>query len=467
MLGVLMRSKNFTILVVDGNRVSRKVYSKLLHKHFQDRCRILEVESGEDGLYFCESQDIGCVLIDYHLPDMHGLEFLNSLNNRMANHFIPVVILTGQGDETTAVQAMKSGAQDYLVKGTFSQELLAQAVSNAMEKVELLEELDRKRHDLERTNTELKHEIQERQVAESNLRLFRDLINQTSDSLLIVNPDTGAIIDFNDGAAENLGYSRSELSKLKITDFDISIEGDGAWKNMVKKITISGDWIYEGAHQNKAGHRFPVEVAFKFISRDDCNYLVAVARDITERKKVEQQLMDLSNRDGLTGVYNRRFMDETLNKEWLRLKREQSPLSVVMIDVDHFKRYNDTYGHQAGDNCLKNIAQVLESTVNRPADFVARYGGEEFIAVLPNTTAQGAGSIAEDFRSGIQGLELVHEESDTSDYVSVSVGFATMVPSQMELPAVLMDIADKALYQAKTTGRNKVVFAGDLEAPPA
>ena len=454
-----MRSKNFTILVVDGNRVSRKVYSKLLHKHFQDRCRILEVESGEDGLYFCESQDIGCVLIDYHLPDMHGLEFLNSLNSRMANHFIPVVILTGQGDETTAVQAMKSGAQDYLVKGTFSQELLAQAVSNAMEKVELLEELDRKRHDLEHTNGELKREIQERQAAESNLRLFRDLINQTSDSLLIVNPDTGQLIDFNDGAADNLGYSRDELNQLKITDFDISIDGDGAWKNMVKKITISGDWIYQGSHQNKEGHQFPVEVAFKFISRDDCNYLVAVARDITERKKVEQQLMDLSNRDGLTGVYNRRFMDETLNAEWNRLKRDKAPLSLIMIDVDHFKLYNDAYGHQAGDHCLKNIAQVLEGTVNRPADFVARYGGEEFIAILPNTDSEGASYIAEDFRSGIAALELVHRESTTSDFVSVSVGCASMVPSPKDMPTVLVELADKALYQAKSQGRNRVVLS--------
>ena len=454
-----MRTKHFNILVVDGNRVSRKVYSKLLHKQFQDQCRILEVERGEDGLYFCETQNIGCVLIDYHLPDMHGLEFLNALNSRMANHYIPVVILTGQGDETTAVQAMKSGAQDYLVKGTFSQELLAQAVQNAIEKVELLEELDRKRHDLEHTNAELKNEIAYRKEVEENLRLFRDLINQTSDALFIINPDTAELIDFNDAVSEALGYDKEELGHMTMLSFDAGIEGKAAWKNMVRTIMISTNRIAESTFRRKDGSEYPVEVNYRYISHDEKNYLVALGRDITERKKVEAKLRDLSNRDGLTGVYNRRFLDETLAVEWKRLRRHKQPLSVIMIDVDFFKKYNDSYGHQAGDQCLKTVASVLQEGVNRPADFVARYGGEEFAVILPDTDKEGAVFLADEFREGINSLEIPHSGSEITEHVTASFGVATMIPGQKAGFNQLLEMADKALYEAKGAGRNQVKAA--------
>ncbi len=457
--GEVMRSKHFNILVVDGNRVSRKVYSKLLHKQFQDQCRILEVERGEDGLYFCETQDIGCVLIDYHLPDMHGLEFLNALNSRMANHYIPVVILTGQGDETTAVQAMKSGAQDYLVKGTFSQELLAQAVQNAIEKVELIEELDRKRHDLEHTNIELKNEIKFRKEVEESLRLFRDLMNQTTDALFILNPDTAGLIDFNNAVSLALGYSNEELSSISMLDFDSGIAGPTVWKNMVRTIMVSTNWIAESVFRRKDGSEFPVEVNYRYISRDEKNYLVALARDITERKKVEARLRDLSNRDGLTGVYNRRYLDETLDSEWKRLRRIEKPLSAIMIDVDFFKKYNDTYGHQAGDQCLKAVAMVLSEGINRPADFVARYGGEEFAVILPDTDHQGALFLAEEFKAGINSQEIAHAGSEISSHVTASFGVATMVPGVKAGFNALLEQADKALYKAKKSGRNQVMSA--------
>ena len=150
-----MSSEETIILVVDGNRVSRKVYGKLLYKHYEGNCRIVEAATGDSGLQMCRTGEVDCVLIDYHLPDFNGLTFLDLLKKQPENRFTPVVILTGKGDEGTAVQAMKSGAQDYLVKGTFSQDLLGQSILNAIEKVELLKELEQKRLDLERTNGEL------------------------------------------------------------------------------------------------------------------------------------------------------------------------------------------------------------------------------------------------------------------------------------------------------------------------
>ncbi|CAM2009228.1 hybrid sensor histidine kinase/response regulator [Acanthopleuribacter pedis] len=148
------------LLVVDGNRVSRKVYSRLLQKHFGG-CHISETETGEKALTMCREGVVDCVLVDYNLPDINGLEFLQSLREELGLGFIAVVILTSQGDEMTAVEAMKRGAQDYLVKGSFSQKLMAQAITNAMEKVELLKELEQKRIDLERKNVELQQTNEE------------------------------------------------------------------------------------------------------------------------------------------------------------------------------------------------------------------------------------------------------------------------------------------------------------------
>ena len=456
-----MSSRPFIFLIVDNNRVSRKVYSRLLSKHFRnERCQILETESGEDALYFCEQREISCVLIDYHLPDLSCLEFLDRLKNGLGQHFTPVVILTGRGDESSAVSAMKSGAQDYLVKGNFSQELLAQAVMNAMEKVELVEELEKKRMALEHANQVLKEEIANRQKIESHLRLFQDLMNQTGDALFIIHPGTGLFWDFNDAACQNVGLSREELFQMQMKDLDHKIGSTESWLNLVKELRKSETKFLEGLHKRKDGTTFPVELSLKYITQDKKNYIVAVARDITQRKKVEERLRQLSNLDGLTGVYNRRFLDEMLTNEWHRLKREKQPLSVLMIDVDFFKLYNDSYGHQAGDQCLIQVATQLKAQIKRPADFVARYGGEEFCLVLPNTIIDEDNTVGEHCRTSVESLKIEHVKSQVSAYVTISIGGASAIPGDGNFKE-LIQLADQALYRAKELGRNRVVFIVD------
>ena len=174
-----------------------------------------------------------------------------------------------------------------------------------------------------------------------------------------------------------------------------------------------------------------------------------------QEKNIQLQL--LSSLDGLTGIPNRRHFNETLDLEWTRLAREQQPLSLVLLDVDHFKRFNDTYGHVVGDRCLKRVAGALASQLKRPADLAARYGGEEFAAILPGTALEGARHIAEAMRATVQGLEIEHAASPIASVVTISLGVSSVVPAPGCNIVDLIQAADRGLYRAKQTGRNRVV----------
>jgi len=188
-------------------------------------------------------------------------------------------------------------------------------------------------------------------------------------------------------------------------------------------------------------------------------------RELTEtRRQLEHRNRDLeriSALDTLTQIANRRRFDTVLRQEWRRSARDESPLSLVFCDIDYFKRFNDTYGHQAGDECLVRVAQAMEETLNRPADLVARYGGEEFIALLVDTGLEGARMLAERMRSRVEGLNVEHRASGVASHLTVSLGVASIVPKPAVRPEDLVDRADRALYAAKEGGRNRVVAADE------
>lgn len=191
---------------------------------------------------------------------------------------------------------------------------------------------------------------------------------------------------------------------------------------------------------------------------------VQLQQEISEREKVEaalhkanQELQRLAILDGLTQIPNRRRLDEYLDQEWKRAIREQSTLAFIMCDVDFFKRYNDTHGHQAGDKCLQQVAQAISRSVKRAADLAARYGGEEFAVVLPNTELSGAVQVASEIAQAVATLYLSHPASTASPYISLSIGVAALVPAAHISLSALVQAADTALYQAKTQGRNRIV----------
>lgn len=184
--------------------------------------------------------------------------------------------------------------------------------------------------------------------------------------------------------------------------------------------------------------------------------LVVLTRRLDEANR---ELTRLTAVDGLTGIANRRCFDDTIQREWQRARRNRLPLTILMVDVDCFKQYNDGYGHQAGDECLINVAHTLAGQLKRPADLVARFGGEEFVVILPETNAVGAHRVADGLRRSIEALALPHAFSEAGELVTVSIGVATAYPGpddgDMEV-GWLLDCADQALYSAKKSGRNAV-----------
>ncbi|MDP3212059.1 sensor domain-containing diguanylate cyclase [Methylotenera sp.] len=191
--------------------------------------------------------------------------------------------------------------------------------------------------------------------------------------------------------------------------------------------------------------------------------LIGFMFDITERKDTEQklielqkQLEELSFKDGLTGVFNRRMFDSVMEVEWANAKRNRQPLSLIMLDIDYFKQYNDYYGHIQGDECLRRVANVLACVATRSRDFFARYGGEEFILVLPETDEAAAFKIAERCRNMIFKAQIPHEKSLVSQLLTISIGISTITPTRNDEAIKFIATVDKQLYVAKEKGRNSI-----------
>jgi len=249
-------------------------------------------------------------------------------------------------------------------------------------------------------------------------------------------------------------------------------------KCIKENITIN----YESFYIKSSGEKIWTQTSLTpiFDNNGKLTNLVAIESDISSIKEAEnkiskqkdqleytnnqlaeaiKKLEQLARNDFLTGISNRRKFFEFYELEWRRSVRNNRSISVILIDIDFFKLYNDTYGHQAGDECLKKVANVLEHTINRPGDLIARYGGEEFIVVLSETSSKGATDVAEKLRKNVEDISIVHKASKVSEYVTISLGYSTTIPIKDTDSATLINAGDTALYRSKKDGRNRATFA--------
>lgn len=419
------------LLIVDDNPDDRFAYRRMLGKGAEQSFEIIEAESGAAAAEALASKELQLVLLDFHLPDTTGLDLLNKL--RRHHPRLPVIMLTGLEDVNTSVAALQAGADDYQIKGRLNGDSLLRAIRGALDKRALETALAAERERLE---------------------LFYRLVEQSGDLLLVLRMPERKLIEFNRQTVSMLGFSREALTS---SDFDVSRVLpyiDTVWPQLNEQVP---EMRCDCEVIRADGSPLPVDAAVRRVVLNHHEYFVLVLRDATERREMEAQLRRLVLLDALTGVSNRRAFDERFEQEFLRAARGHGSLGLLMIDVDHFKLYNDTYGHQSGDKCLRQVAQALTATLKRPSDFLARYGGEEFAVLLPDADIEETLHVAELLLGRVQELALAHAGSPTQATVTISIGAAVARPPVRGQLDNFMALADQRLYKAKQTGRNRVV----------
>jgi two-component system chemotaxis family response regulator WspR len=250
-------------------------------------------------------------------------------------------------------------------------------------------------------------------------------------------------------------YFRVNKASSKIPIIVLSTNEDATFKSEAFKLGAN-DYLVKLPDKIEliARIRYHSQAYINQIERDEA--FKALEKSQEQLASANLALQKLSSIDGLTGIANRRSFDETLKKEWNRALRYEQPIGLIMLDIDFFKLYNDNYGHQGGDECLKNVANLLSSVIQRETDFLARYGGEEFSVILPDTDLKNSVKIAEDMRLALGALRIEHAKSKISNFVSISLGVAAVVPKKDTEPELLITAADQALYRAKADGRDRV-----------
>lgn len=319
----------------------------------------------------------------------------------------------------------------------------------------------RSRLHIETINARLGHELSELARAQEDLRLADVVVRNTEEGVMVLGADR-AIQSVNPAFERITGFSQVEvLGQNPRLLAGVGADRPGFIETIHAELEQRGKWEGTLPAQRKSGEAYPQETTVNLVrnTRGEIQHYAVVFRDATQQKQLEDRLRLLSATDGLTQVPNRRLFDETLQREWNRALRDGAPLTLIMADIDHFKPYNDRYGHVAGDECLKQVAAAMQASLHRAGDFVARYGGEEFAIILPATDANHAREIAEKVRHAVSLLAIAHEENSAADVVTVSLGCASIIPDHADDGVSLVEAADRALYQAKRGGRDRVVIA--------
>lgn len=395
--------------------------------------RCIAVPTVEAALDYKAEHSVNMLIVDAGMPE--GVEKLR----RCGEEWFPVIFLSDKLDDEFSSKEIFIDGDAYLAKPISLPLLKAQIM--ALERIYKMHLASLTAH-----------------------RELQLLLDATVDGILTTDAE-GHIQAANRAVEKIFGYSFEEIKGRNVSLLN-------ADNNVVKGQSGVEGRYHEILAVRKNGERFPIEIDVSHYTVEDKFYYLSVMRDITERKEAEKKILatqqallksnkklqKLSLFDQLTGIANRRNFDVTLQREFKLARREKTLLSLILCDIDFFKLYNDHYGHQAGDACLRQVAAVIGSVPRRPADLVCRYGGEEFAIILPRTDIPGATHIAEMIRAAVQNCSIPHAQSKIADCVTLSLGCTTHAGLVEDVDA-LLKAADDALYAAKKQGRNRFARA--------
>ena len=450
------------ILIVDDNPTNIKVLSDFL-KDFG--FKVLIAKDGESCLNKLEKVTPDLILLDVMMPGVDGFETCRRLKALDSTRDIPVIFMTALTDPVDKLKGFTLGAVDYITKPLQHEEAIARV--NVHLKLRCLtKQLEQQNQLLEEKNQLLQEEVRYRKLAESAFRLSEEKFSKafrcSPYPVTISTLAEGRYIEVNESFCRLTGYSFDEVIGKTTDELDFWVNSDDR-DRVIQQLQLEGTIRnQEFNYRTKLGAVRTVLLSAEIFEYDGQDYLLAIPNDITDRKQAKavvqratQELQRITTIDDLTQIANRRRFEEYLGQQWGKLGRERAPLSFILCDVDYFKHYNDTYGYEAGNDCLKAIAQALLQTTRTPADLVARYGGEEFAVVLPNTNSSDASGVAQAICSLIQQLKIPHSQSNVSEFVTLSLGISSVIPSSDSCPAeALMNAAIRALSQAKQRGRD-------------
>jgi diguanylate cyclase (GGDEF)-like protein/PAS domain S-box-containing protein len=422
--------RDAAILIVDDAPANLSVLRKMM---VEQGYQTFVATSGERALELARRVHPDLILLDVVMPGIDGLETCRQLKAHPLTTRIPIIFMSARNETEDVVAGFDTGGVDYIGKPLRMAEVCA-----------------RVRTQLQiRMNSETQQEQAER---------LRTIVNSMAEGLLIIEPD-GRVQFTNPACDQYLGYQHGELSGRTIFDLLNPLVAqeylDYFTRYAANPETAHSHGTREVIIRHKLGTSVCMDLTLTpmFMRQP---LFIGLLHDITHHKMSEDALQRAAMVDPLTKIPNRRHFDTFLEKEWQRAIRSGSPLSLVVLDVDHFKLYNDSLGHAAGDVCLQQVAQAINTHAPRATDLAARYGGEEFVLLFAETDADSAYRLAEAIRTHVEALQLPHPRSITSPWITLSVGVATIQPTQMDNTEALFVAADRAMYVAKENGRNQV-----------
>ncbi len=475
-----MNINPLTLLLIEDLTAEAELIEALLEEVEDISWQIIVASRLQDGLKQLSAMPVNIVLLDLSLPDSYGMDTLITVKNQAPT--VPIIVMTVTNDRQLALDALRLGAQDYLIKGKFDGELLSRSINYAIErqriKAELQQQIERERL-LGRMSERIRNSLELSQILETTVKEVRQFLN--TDRVIIYrcrNGKSGQIVaeSLKDGSVLQPADTNAAMAAMAVqsivppeiyvnaSELNTFDRGNVRLESLIRAVLTVPIW----QSQQPSGE--PPYLWGQLIAHDfsgkrqwqqwEIEFLTQLANQVAiaiKQSELVEALERLAALDGLTGVANRRQFDRVIAQEWQRLAREKQPISLILCDIDFFKQYNDFYLHLAGDDCLKQVARALEKTSRRASDLVARYGGEEFAILLPNTDRKGAYEVAQNIKQQLAALKMSHARSAVNEFVTLSMGIETTIPTLDAAPSSLIDRADRALMAAKAQGRDRIV----------